>query len=39
MVEAWVLRNVRQVVWSRRIGAGGVLDALRIRRIVDVPIW
>ncbi len=27
----------RQVVWSRRVGAGGIPDRCRILRIVDVP--
>jgi hypothetical protein len=37
MVDAWVRRNRRQVVWSRRTGAGGTPRRLRIRRIVDAP--
>jgi hypothetical protein len=38
MVAAWVRRNCRQVVWSRRRGAGGMPQRLRILRIVDAPI-
>jgi hypothetical protein len=35
MVEAWVARNRRLVVWSWRAGAGGMPSRLRIRLIVD----
>jgi hypothetical protein len=37
MLEAWARRNRRRVVYSRPVGAGGILDRLRILRIVDVP--
>jgi hypothetical protein len=37
IVDAWVCRNVRQVVSVRRFGAGGIFRALRTRRMVDAP--
>jgi hypothetical protein len=35
MVVAWVCRNCRQVVSVCRLGAGGILSALRTWRIVE----
>jgi hypothetical protein len=35
IVDAWVCRNVRQVLSVRRLGAGGIFKALRTRRMVD----
>ena len=37
VVAACACRNCRQVVSVRRLGAGGIRDALRTRRIVDAP--
>jgi hypothetical protein len=35
MVAAWMCRNCRQVVSLCRLGVGGILSALRTRRIVE----
>ena len=37
IVAACACRNCRQVVSVCRFGAGGIFNALRIRRIVDAP--
>jgi phosphoribosyl-dephospho-CoA transferase len=37
IVEAWVRRNWRQVVSVSLIGAGGIRNRRRTRRIVDAP--
>jgi hypothetical protein len=34
VVAAWVRRKRRQVVWSRRTGAGGTWRRVRMRRMV-----
>jgi hypothetical protein len=34
MVDAWVRRNRRQVVWSQRVGAGGIPHRFKTRRMV-----
>jgi hypothetical protein len=36
MVAASACRNFRQVVSVRRLGAGGIFSALRIRRIASM---
>jgi len=37
IVAACAGRNCRPAVSARRVGAGGIRDAVRIRRIVDAP--
>jgi hypothetical protein len=38
IVDAWLARNRRQVVWSHRVGAGGMPSRWRMRRIVEALI-
>ena len=39
IADAWACRNCSQVVSARRLGAGGIFRALRIRPMADSPSW